>query len=69
MSALFRDFVSTCHINVIVSDKDNRRLESLVVRMLRKKKLMTSNRYGDKVVVTFAQNEPGDFSPDNAARD
>jgi hypothetical protein len=41
---------------------DNTRLEALVMLTLRQSKLIRTKRYGNKVIVSFAQSAPGDFS-------
>jgi hypothetical protein len=48
---------------------DNPRLEALVMLTLRQSKLARTKRYGDKVLVTFAQRAPGDFSLGEESQD
>ena len=64
---LFREFCETTNVD---TDSNLYRLESLVLIMLRQKKLIKSRRYGDKVVVSFAQGgEPGNFALETNAKD
>lgn len=62
-----RDEVSTLFREYYPSG--SRRLEVIVMLRLREKKLVRSKRYGDKVVVTFAQEEPGDFPAQSDAKE
>jgi len=66
---LFREYCQSNDAIDNISPSRNRRLESLVLMMMRKQKLMRSKRYGDKVVVAFAKEEPGDFADESEARE
>jgi hypothetical protein len=59
VTALFQDFFP----------HDNPLLEGFVMLTLRQRKLVRSKRYGNKVIVTYSQGEPGNFPPQDERQD
>lgn len=66
LGVVFREFCESINVD---TNSNLHRMESLVLIMLRQKKLIKTRRYGDKVIVSFAQGEPGDFASEISAKD